>query len=167
MNDDFFSYNRIDDWDDFARNEEDNNGEEWKHNPAKEMCKTLAKKWESIMFMLEGVLADRTKEDATDEEMMFEHYSAFDISDGYQIGAKLRSSHSVDMYVVYMENASIIRKNAQSIMSSMLVLIAEGFVEEAHGMTIRKEIEEFRELFKEWVSHFKKDEFEDEWGLFI
>ena len=166
MNDDFLNHNRIDDWDDFGK-DEDKDGEAWKPNPAKEICKTLAKKWEGIMFMLQGIMADKEKENSTDEEAMFESYSAFNIGDGYQIAAKLRSAYSVDMYVVYMENASIIRKNAQSIMSSMLVLIAEGFVDEAHGMTLRKEIEEFRELFKQWVSHFKKDEFEDEWGLFI
>jgi hypothetical protein len=167
MNDDFLNHNRIDDWDDFSGDDDDNDGEACKPNPAKEMCKTLAKKWESIMFMLEGIMADKAKENTTDEEVIFESYSAFNIGDGYQIGAKLRSAYSVNMYTVYMENASIIRKNAQSIMSSMLVLIAEGFVEEAHGMTIREEIGEFREIFKEWVSHFKKDEFEDEWGLFI
>jgi hypothetical protein len=167
MNDDFLNrHSRIDDWDDFGR-DDDYEGEGWKPNPAKELCKTLAKKWESIMFMLEGIMADKEKEDATDEERMFESCSSFNIGDGYQISAKLRSAYSCDMYVIYMENASIIRKNAQSIMSNMLVLIETDFVEEAHGMTIRKEIEEFRELFKEWVSNFKKDEFEDEWGLFV
>jgi flavorubredoxin len=65
-----------------------------------------------------------------------------------------------------MENATIIRKNAQTVKSSMLTMIAEGAIEEAHGMVIRDEIDKFRMLFRHWVSTFERDEFEDEWGLF-
>jgi hypothetical protein len=34
-------------------------------------------------------------------------------------------------------------------------------------MAIRAEIDEFRELFKYWVSTFVKDAFDDDWGLFV
>jgi len=68
--------------------------------------------------------------------------------------------------MIRMENASIIRKNAQFISSSMLTMMAEGVIEEAHGLVIREEIDQFRLLFRHWVSTFERDEFEDEWGLF-
>jgi hypothetical protein len=32
---------------------------------------------------------------------------------------------------------------------------------------IRDEIDKFRELFKQWVASFEKDEYEDDWGLFV
>jgi len=42
-----------------------------------------------------------------------------------------------------MENASIIRKNAQFIKSSMLTMISEGVIEKDHGYVIREEIDKF------------------------
>lgn len=66
-----------------------------------------------------------------------------------------------------MENASIIRKNAQAIQSSMLLFMSEGVIEEEYGEIIRKEIDVFKELFQQWVSTFEKDEFVDDWGLFV
>ena len=49
----------------------------------------------------------------------------------------------------------------------MLTLMAEEVIEEAHGQVIRDEIDKFKDLFKIWVATFEKDEYEDEWGLFI
>ncbi|TAM99318.1 MAG: hypothetical protein EPN39_06890 [Chitinophagaceae bacterium] len=66
-----------------------------------------------------------------------------------------------------MENAAIIRKNAQSVASSLLSFMVEGLIEEKYAMAIRVEIDTFRELFKHWISTFVKDEYEDEWGLFV
>ncbi len=83
------------------------------------------------------------------------------------MGAKIRSSEAGGIYVIRMENAAIIRKNAQSVKSFILSLMIEGEVDEEHGEIIRNEIDEFRQLYKHWVSTFKKDEFEDEWGLFV
>ncbi len=40
-------------------------------------------------------------------------------------------------------------------------------IDEEHGEIIRNEIDEFRKLYKHWLSTFEKDEFEDEWGLFV
>jgi hypothetical protein len=66
-----------------------------------------------------------------------------------------------------MENAAIIRKNAMYIYSALLTLMHEQVLEKSYVMAIRSEIDQFRELFKNWLSTFQKDEFEDEWGLFI
>jgi hypothetical protein len=164
MNDDFLDNNKHDNWDDFNEDEE---GESWKPNLAKVGCKTLSIKWEKIIFMLKGVLDADEKETETEGEELFAAISGFDIGDAYEISAKLRGAAAADMYSVYMENACIIRRNAQSIKSSMLLMIGEEQIEEEHGLLIRTEIDEFRILFKEWVSHFQKDEYEDEWGLFI
>jgi flavorubredoxin len=43
----------------------------------------------------------------------------------------------------------------------------EKVIDEKHGVVIQEEINAFRELFKQWVATFQKDETEDEWGLFI
>jgi hypothetical protein len=38
---------------------------------------------------------------------------------------------------------------------------------QSYKEVIADAMNEFRLLFKDWVATFKKDEFEDEWGLFI
>jgi hypothetical protein len=40
------------------------------------------------------------------------------------------------------------------------------FGDEEHKKVIEEAMNEFRQLFKNWVTTFQKDEFEDEWGLF-
>jgi hypothetical protein len=65
-----------------------------------------------------------------------------------------------------MENASIIKTAANSVYISMSGLRMMELAEDAHLDAVRDEIDSFRELFKEWVSGFEKDGFEDEWGLF-
>ena len=45
--------------------------------------------------------------------------------------------------------------------------MADGAVDKKYGEIIRNEIEIFKSLFKKWVNTFEKDEFIDEWGLFV
>ena len=39
--------------------------------------------------------------------------------------------------------------------------------EDQHRMIICDDIGIFRDLFKQWVATFEKDDCKDEWGLFI
>jgi hypothetical protein len=156
------------DWDDDDFKDEDDEGEEWKPNPTKEACKKMYQQWQQVMIVLNGALDSMTievKEDGFPADY-WEDHKAMLLGDAFQIAVKIKSSE-VGLYTIRMENASIIRKNAQFIKSSMLTMMSEGVIEEAHGHVIRDEIDKFRELFKIWVSTFQKDEYEDEWGLFI
>ena len=42
-----------------------------------------------------------------------------------------------------------------------------GNADQAHELVIEEALNEFKLRFRHWVSLFEKDEFEDEWGLFI
>ena len=162
-------------WDDDEFKDEGEEGEEWKPNPTRDACKELYKQWQQVMIVLNGALDSMVieeKEDASLPERQgfpadyWEDHKAMLLGDAFQIAVKIKSSEA-GLYTIRMENASIIRKNAQFIKSSMLTMMSEGVIEEAHGYVIRDEIDKFRELFKIWVSTFQKDEYEDEWGLFI
>jgi hypothetical protein len=110
------------------------------------------------MIMITGAIA--TAKDIVDDvetESHLQDIKGMILGDAFEVGAKLRSSEAGGMYVLRMENAAIIRKNAQF----------EGEMDEEHGTTIREAIDEFRELFKQWLATFEKDEYKDEWGLFI
>lgn len=158
------------DWDDDEFNENDER-EGWKPKATKEACKTLYRQWQQIVTMLNGAMETMEIPESSEEEISFpkeywDDYVAMIKGDAYQVGAKLKSSEA-DLYTIRMENASIIRKNAQHIYSALLTMAIEKVIEETYVMAIRREIEVFRELFKHWVCTFEKDEYKDEWGLFI
>ena len=88
-------------------------------------------------------------------------------TDAHIVGAKIMSSEAGGIYVIRMENAAIIRKLAQGIASCLLLFIEDADVDESYVQVVRNEISEFRKLFIEWVKTFEKDEFTDEWGLFV
>ncbi len=166
---DFDKLSDLPEWDDDDFRDEEEEGEEWKPNPTRDACKALYEQWQQVMIVLNGALDSmntNTGEDSFSPEH-WEDHKAMILGDAYQVAVKVKSSEAGDMYMIRMENASIIRKNAQFIKSAMLTMMAEGAIEEAHGEVIRNEIDKFRELFIQWVSTFEKDEFEDEWGLFV
>ena len=149
-------------WDDDL-NDPNDEGEEWKPNPTRDACKEMYAQWSVVMTMLNGCLnADEEKEDSWTAD-----YQGMMLGDAMQVGVKIRSSEAGGIYVIRMENASIIRKNAQAVQSSMLLFMEEGVIDKEYGKIIRKEIDVFKDLFRKWVSTFEKDEFTDEWGLFV
>ncbi len=156
-------------WDDDDFRDEDKEGEEWKPNVTRDACKAMYLQWQQVMILLTAALETMNTDTGADSftAEMWETQKDMLMGDAYEIAVKIKSSESGNMYLIRMENASIIRKNAQFIKSSMLTFIAENAIEEDHGILIRKEIDLFRKLFINWVATFKKDEFEDEWGLFI
>lgn len=158
--------NELPEWrDDEDEGEE---GENWKTNPTTIACKALYEKWNEIMIMLTGALGTMNEiSEAGGEADFVAGQKSMALGDAYEVGAKIRSSEAGSLYVMKVENASIIRKNAQFVKSSVLNLVYQGELEEEYAETIRNEIDVFRELFKKWVDTFKKDEYTDEWGLFI
>jgi hypothetical protein len=164
--------NRLSDlpeWDDDDLNDEEEEGENWKPNPTRDACKALYGQWQQVMLVLNGALDSMNLAETEDgfPAEYWEDHKGMLIGDAFQVAVKLKSSEAGNMYMIRMENAGIIRKNAQFIKSSMLTMMAEKVIENDHGRVIREEIDKFRLLFKDWVSTFQKDEFEDEWGLFI
>ncbi len=156
--------NELPEW----KKDDDEDGEEWKPNHTRELCKAMYKQWNTVLFVLKAAL-DSMKEPTADslftQEYVDEH-KAMVLGDAYEVGAKIRSSE-VGLYIIRMENAAIIRKNAQFIKISSNNFIAEELISEEYNKVVRNEIDKFRELFKQWVASFEKDEYEDEWGLFV
>jgi len=162
------SLNDLPDWDDDDFSKFDEEGEDWKLKPTREACKLLYKQWQQIVLMLNGAFESMNTEGQNNfSKEYWEDYKGVILGDAFQVAVKIKSSEAGELYIIRMENASIIRKNAQFIASSILVMIKENQINKEHGEVIRAEIDKFRALFKKWVSTFVRDEFEDEWGLFI
>ena len=153
-------------WDDHEFNDEE--GEAWKPNPTKAACKAMYLQWNTVMTVLKAAfesLIETAEGDMFTKEMLEDEIDMI-INDAYEVAVKIKSSEA-GLYTIRMENASIIRKNAQFIKISTNSFMLDGIMEPQHRQVVRDEIDKFRELFKIWVSTFEKDEFEDEWGLFI
>ena len=83
------------------------------------------------------------------------------------IPAKIAGIHGVELYDIKMENAVIIRKAAQEIITNLRGLQIAGFREVEYLELLRREIEVLRPLFAEWVKTFNPYNYIiDRWGLF-
>lgn len=160
--------NELPDWDDDALDDLEEEGEEWKPNPTKEFCRQMYTQWNVVMTVLKASF-DSLKEPGEDNLYRKDHIEDMInmlMGDAYEVGAKIRSSEAGGLYMIRMENAAIIRKNAQYIKISTNGFMMDGLMEEEHRTIICNEIDKFREIFKQWVASFQKDECEDDWGLF-
>jgi hypothetical protein len=86
------------------------------------------------------------------------------------LAPKLAGAMGSDSWLICMQNASIIRYHAEYLHTSTSGLRMFTKVEKDYVKILRTEMEEFRELFKEWVKTFDKleqEEWTDEWGLFL
>ncbi len=165
MNND--NLNDLPEWDDHRFDDEED-GEAWKPNPTKDACKAMYQQWGTVMTVLKAAfdsLKEPDEEDFVNKEMI-EDEIAMIMNDAHVVAVKIQSSE-VGLYTIRMENASIIRKNAQFIKISTNSFMLDGLMEPEHRQVIRDEIDKFREWFKTWVSTFEKDEYVDEWGLFV
>ena len=157
---DFDDMDHIPAWDHFKfLRGDDEDGEQWKNNPKIERAKNLYNQGREIykcaaIFCetLTGEMADMTKELIMQNVMM--------------LCPKIVGAEGGDLYIIRMENASIIRTNAKELETQVRAAVLYENCKEADHDILIKEIATFREFFKEWVSHFEKDDFEDEWGLY-
>ncbi len=89
------------------------------------------------------------------------------MENAYIIPAKISSAEAVEIYDLKMENATLIRKAARELITDARGIQMHGFKETEYLDLLRKEVEEFRILFAEWVKSFDPwDYILDRWGLF-
>lgn len=156
------------DWedDDFLTGDE---GEEWKSDRTREACKALYRQWQAVMFLLKGILSTYyEKYDSDDiEELILIDIAKNIHGDAHIVGLKIRSSEAGNRYVIRMENAAIVRTLAKDIYVELGLFSNKDGIDDEHIKVVRQEIDKFRTLFIEWVNTFDKDEFADDWGLFV
>ena len=156
--------NFLPDWDDEKFHEEE--GEAWKTNEIRAAGKALYLKWREVFGLVLAFtenLADESEDTETNEHTT----QRFIYENAMIIAPKIISATLADMYILQMENAAIIRTNARQLIEQVTFAVLMGFAEESYEKVIVEAMSEFRRLFVEWVATFKKDEFEDEWGLFV
>jgi len=155
-------------WDDegFRRIDDEEDYEGPEHGVGFARCKSLYNQWREVMAGINGLFS-YAAQSGDIPEMFLQSQQESILNDAYQVAVKVRSSAGLDVYVLKMENAAIIRKNAMGIHTQIGSMAAMGFIESDHARAVRADIDKFRELFIEWVNTFEKDEYEDEWGFFV
>ncbi|MEO8822685.1 MAG: hypothetical protein ABI366_03850 [Ginsengibacter sp.] len=156
--------NFLPEWDD--ERYEDEEGEAWKTKELRAAGKALYLKWREV-FGLVFAYAENLAEESEEKEPHGHSTQKLIYENSMVIAPKIRSATMVNMYVLQMENAAIIRTNARQLMEQAGFAVLMGFAEESYKKVIEEAMNEFRQLFKEWIATFRKDEFEDEWGLFV
>ena len=152
-------------WEDDFFKGGDEEGEEWKFRAKKERAKALYNQWRQVFTLVNGLLSILEPTEEMPEDYL-EHMKEMIGADAMLVCVKIQGAEAGDMYVLRMENASIIRTAANNVYISMSGLRMMEVAEDAHLDAVRAEINIFRDLFKEWVNGFEKDKYEDEWGLF-
>ena len=110
-----------------------------------------------------------TISDTLDEEEREMHIGTL-MESSIILAPKIAGAMSTDSWLLCMQNASIIRYHAQYLHTSTASLHDLSGVPKEYVKVLRNEMEEFRELFKEWVKSFKNlehEDYTDEWGLFL
>jgi len=85
------------------------------------------------------------------------------------IGAKTYSGTKTDSRLLALQNAAIIRYQAEFLLTSTSGMKDMTTANHDYLNVLRKEILEFQVLFVEWVKYIKTEldnDMEDEWGLF-
>ncbi|WP_271392693.1 hypothetical protein [Aequorivita sinensis] len=101
------------------------------------------------------------------EKKLMEYNLSYMMENSLIIPTKIMGAESVDAYDLKMENATIIRKSAREIINDLQGIEMLGFDEIEYLDLLRKEVENFRVLFAEWVKTFDPWDYTiDRWGLF-
>jgi hypothetical protein len=116
----------------------DDAGEEWRRGPARAIAKAMYKQWREV-FGLVIAFAENLADDGEE-------------------------SHPASTKALIYENVMIV---APKMMEQIGFAVLMGWADDSHKKVIEEALFKFKELFRQWVSTFHKDGFEDEWGLFV
>lgn len=137
----------------------------------------LYKKAMQLSNLVDRIVEPIEKDDLTDtneqephKEMLTHFFQASKdqmLHNALIIPAKIAGAHGAGLYDLKMENATIIRKAARELITDARGLQMSGYPAVEYLDLLRKEIDEFRILFAQWVATFDKDDYIiDRWGLF-
>ncbi|MFN3403955.1 MAG: four helix bundle protein [Cytophagaceae bacterium] len=143
----------FDDFDDFDDDDDDFNERDHSDLPVFKKAEELVKIVQSITEIIE------TDDDIfmLKEQMM---------SNAVIIPAKIAGAEGGDIYSIRFDNATLIKLAARELQAQTSLLKVEELCNPKYIELLRREIEEFRILFLDWVRSFDKtNDIEDEWDI--
>ena len=101
-----------------------------------------------------------------DKEMYAHHLSESSLL----LAAKIAGAVASRSWLISMQNAAIVRYHAEWLLTATTGLKTMTKADKDYIKVLRTEMEEFRDLFNEWIKEIhkmEKDDYDDEWGVFI
>jgi hypothetical protein len=145
-----------------------NDEEEEDNGATKAAGRTLYEQWREVyrlVMTFAAVLADDPESDTPATEAQWTKRLIHE--NAMIVAPKIISASHSTLYILQMENAALIRFNCRQLMEQVSYAALTGQTEEAYVVVIEEAMEQFRLLFSDWVTTFQRDEYEDEWGLFL
>jgi hypothetical protein len=147
--------------------DDDDDNDEGGYDPEEERRKLEAlpiyKKALEILDLTEQIV------DTFDDEDTARIHRQIMLEDAMIIPAKIAGAEAMDDYILKMENATVIKIHARSLLTQTSSAKYLDLQDERYLQLLRDEIEAFRLLFKKWVGEFETDTTKegDGWGLFV
>lgn len=151
-------FNEIPDWNLF-KFYDDEEGEDWNTGPIKKAAENLYNQGRQI-YQYSKFFCELLKDEIglSSKDLIMQN--------AIIICPKIAGAEGGGIYIIRMENASIIRTNCIELLTQIRAcMLFDEHIENYAGVLIN-EIEVFKKLFEEWVSLFEKDEIDDDWGLY-
>ncbi|RYZ61559.1 MAG: hypothetical protein EOO14_04700 [Chitinophagaceae bacterium] len=139
----------------------DNEAEAWKWSEELQIGEALYGQWRQV-FGLVMAFAENLPEE--EDEVLSTKSMIY--QNAYVVAPKIFSASGDTLYMIKMENAALIRFNCRQMMEQIGFAVLMDKADERHKEVIDEALETFKQYFRQWVATFKKDSFEDEWGLF-
>ncbi|MBB3054521.1 hypothetical protein [Mucilaginibacter gotjawali] len=113
------------------------------------------------LFDLAEVIAEALKEDE-----MKEHLAAQMLSNAAMVQAKIAGAEGGGLYSLRMQNAVLIKLAVQDMFNAVSFSSMVEINEEDYVDLMRDKVEEFREVFVEWIRGFDKSyDIPDNWAI--
>lgn len=145
----------------------------WKWKDEITASKALYEQWGevySLVALYADSLQQKQKEAEDSEEENDDDESGFTArlihENLMMVAPKIMSAAGDTLYIIKMENASVICFNCRKMMEMVGWAALNGEADPKHKAIIREAMEVFKERFKEWIAFFKPDEIDDDWGLY-
>lgn len=160
---DLFEMQSLPNWEDHRMLQQHLRKDEWKDETQLKAAKELYNKWREIFLYVESycdTLQNTPDYDHIDKNKELIGQNLFIVA------PKIIGAAGAEYYIHKMENAAIIRRNCCELLDQIRFTAAVGAGERKYADVIEREMNIFRELFKEWVITFVKDRYTDDWGLY-
>ena len=146
-------------WENRSQNIDKN--ESWKWSEELRIAEALYNQWREVFGLVMAfveTLPEEEDETLSTKNMIYQN--------AYIVAPKIMSACGDTLYQIKMENAAIIRFNCRQLWEQIAFAALTGAADKEYKNLIEEALNQFKEWFCQWVTTFKKDEYEDEWGLF-
>jgi len=135
--------------------------EEWKWKEELQIAEALYNQWREVFGLVMAfaeTLPEEEDETLSTKSMIYQN--------AYIVAPKIMSACGDTLYQIKMENTALIRFNCRQMWEQIAFAVFSDTADEEHKSVIEEALDKFKELFRQWVATFRRDEYEDEWGLF-